>query len=137
MSDFVDSLIGGSEPLYTPIKTLVPQNNGELPYHGHTPKDGSEIIWNNIQQAKLFNAQIEILKRTHETPENLHYLKVPLLPTVGYNQHYHTSEFDGGYVYGGGLHSHLGNFDGGYCFATYAPSEDAALYVLPYSQTTP
>lgn len=97
---------------------------GREPLHGHGP--GNPIVWNNIQLAKIENAQIDALKQTSITPNNLFYKVTRAYPTVGYNQHHHTSEYDGGAVYGAGMHAHSGPSDMGYAFAVYHPGTSLA-----------
>ena len=81
--------------------------------HSH---DGGQmpISWNDVQAAIYENRYI----RYSEAP----LLKVPSVATEGYNQHHHTSDFDGGALPGVmGVHDHRDNLNGGFCFAVWAP----------------
>jgi len=69
----------------------------------------AEIAWNDVQAVQKFNE----LKGDD--------LPVPMTATEGYNKHYHTSEFDGGYISGLGPHDHRDVNSGGYAFACYHP----------------
>lgn len=83
--------------------------------------DGSQtpIAWNNVQAIQGFNAV---------TGEGL---PVPAVATEGYNQHYHTSQFDGGLIPGTGLHDHRDNFNSGFAFAIYHPG--TSLPQMPWA----
>lgn len=99
------------------------------PIHGHTPTTGGEIIWNNVQLVALLNSYIAHLnsniepsvKRDGDEEGKAHipYIKVPPAPTRGFNSHHHTSEFDGGFIFGGSLHDHRGNANGGFAYAVF------------------
>jgi hypothetical protein len=82
----------------------------------------TEIAWNDVQAISMFNAI---------TGEDV---PVPDAATQGYNRHYHTSEFDGGILGGGGApHDHRSNEPGygGFCFSCYAPG--VALPQMPWA----
>ena len=68
----------------------------------------SQIAFNDVQAIQMYNAL---------TGENL---TVPDQASEGYNQHYHTSDFDGGFI-GTAAHNHYGPLNGGYAFAVFAP----------------
>lgn len=108
-----------SDNPYVPSGYALMAVSGREYLHGHGP--GNPIVWNNVQEAKVYNAQISALKKTAQDPDNLFYKVTYAYPTVGYNQHHHTSEFDGGLVYGAGLHAHSGPSDAGFAFAVYHP----------------
>lgn len=81
--------------------------------------DGSQspISWNDVQAIKYFNDYV--LKG------NGPLLELPTIATEAYNQHHHTSEFDGGVVPGvRGVHNHADNDNGGFSFAVFFPSTD-------------
>jgi hypothetical protein len=70
----------------------------------------NQIAWNDIQAILMYN---------EATAEGV---PVPLVASEGYNQHYHTSDFDGGFIPGMGLHDHRDNVTGcGYTFAVWHP----------------
>ena len=79
--------------------------------HCHDSSMGG-IAWNDVQAIQLFNQMMG---------ENI---PVPEVASEGYNQHYHTSEYDGGLMLGTrGPHDHRSgdpNY-GGYAFATWHP----------------
>lgn len=80
--------------------------------HSH---DGGQmpIAWNDVQAAIYENKYI----RYSEAP----LLQVPDTASEGYNQHHHTSDFDGGVIHGLGIHDHRSNLNGGFCFAVFHP----------------
>lgn len=81
-------------------------------YHGGA---SPSIAWNDVQEIQSFNKYTEHAVK----------IKVPDYPTEGYNQHSHTSEFDGGAIAGLiGVHTHKSSkqADGGLCFAVFHPS---------------
>lgn len=70
----------------------------------------SGIAWNDVQAILMYN---------EATGENL---EVPAVASEGYNEHGHTSPFDGGWIPGMGIHDHRDNVTGcGYAFAVYHP----------------
>jgi len=77
--------------------------------HFHDASQG-EIAWNDVQAIELYNAIMG---------ENL---AVPAMASEGYNKHYHTSDYDGGWV-GTPMHDHRDNSagGGGFAFAVYHP----------------
>ena len=78
------------------------------------------IAWNDVQAIRNFNKYI--LRNTGAL------LKVPETATEGYNQHYHTSEFDGGVLPGAkGIHNHLDNVNGGFAFAVFHPGTEVPI----------
>lgn len=83
--------------------------------------DGSTsgIAWNDVQAIIMHN---EFLNED---------VPVPLMATEGYNNHYHTSETDGGYIPGNGIHDHRDNLNGGFAFAVYHPG--TALPQQPFA----
>lgn len=88
-------------------------------FHGG---DNPEIAWNDVQAIQSINKYNENIKK----------IPVPSYPTEGYNQHSHTSEYDGGVITGMlGVHNHKSNksADGGLAFAIFAPS---TMYVLDW-----
>jgi hypothetical protein len=74
-------------------------------------KSQAEIAWNDVQAIQMFNAIMG-----EDVP-------VPAMPTEGSNQHYHTSEYDGGWIPGMGPHDHRDGSPmyGGFAFAVYHP----------------
>jgi hypothetical protein len=96
------------------IDTLMTHEESAIHFH-----DGSQspIAWNDVQAIKFFNDYI--LKG------NGPLLEVPEVATEGYNQHHHTSEFDGGVIPGlQGVHDHRDNDHGGFAFAVFHPATD-------------
>jgi hypothetical protein len=101
------------------------------PMHFHTPRTGGEIVWNNVQLAHMLNSYIAYLnsqvhgsiKKEGESEGKAHipFVKVPPNPTIGFNTHGHTSEFDGGFIFGASLHDHRDNANGGFAYAVYHP----------------
>lgn len=97
--------------------------------HFHTHNTGGEIAWNNLQITNFINSIIrnlnravpEELKDSDPNKSHIPYLAVPATPTVGFNIHHHTNEFDGGAIFGMGLHDHRDNANGGFAYATYHP----------------
>lgn len=81
-------------------------------FHGG---ESPEIAWNNVQASIYYNTY-------SDRPDKI---EIPAYPTEGYNQHSHTSEFDGGAIAGLlGVHTHKSSkqADGGLAFAVFAPS---------------
>lgn len=71
------------------------------------------IAWNDVQEASYINTYSGLKKK----------ISVPSYPTEGYNQHHHTSEYDGGVLPGvTGNHTHKDNRNGGFAFAIFAPA---------------
>lgn len=107
----------------------LPNDKKQLAFHFHTPRTGGEIIWNNIQLIAAINSHVDQLNKAvnpqikHSTDGQRHvpYIKVPANPTIGFNQHHHTSEYDGGFIFGGNLHDHRDNANGGFAYAVYHP----------------
>jgi hypothetical protein len=84
-----------------------------LHFHGGL---NSPISWNDKMDAELWNTYISAVGGDRKTP-------VPVIPTEGYNKHYHTSEFDGGMLPGiMNVHDHRDNYNGGFAFAVFAPA---------------
>lgn len=82
-----------------------------IPYsflHFHDDS-GAPIAWNDVQAIMFFNQVYNA------------DLQVPLTATEGYNQHGHSSQYDGGWVPGRGIHDHRDNANGGFAFAVYHP----------------
>jgi hypothetical protein len=68
------------------------------------------IAWNDVMAILMYN---------EATGENI---PVPQVASEGYNQHGHTSPFDGGWIPGMGIHDHRDNVTGcGFAFACYHP----------------
>ena len=87
---------------------------GNLHFH-----DGSQspIAWNDVQAILYWNKYV--LRNSGKL------LEVPVTATEGYNQHHHTSEFDGGKIAGiMGVHDHRDNNHGGFAFAVFHPATD-------------
>lgn len=80
----------------------------------------SPIAWNDVQAINYYN----------EFSADITNLVVPDAPTEGYNKHYHTSEYDGGYLPGLGVHDHRDNNHGGFCYAVFHPA--TAVPQLPW-----
>jgi hypothetical protein len=81
--------------------------------------DGSDapIAFNDVQAIKSYN--------DHFLNDGSPKMPVPDTPTEGYNQHHHTSEFDGGFIPGAqGIHDHRDNDHGGFAFAVFHPATD-------------
>ncbi len=81
--------------------------------HSH---DGGQmpIAWNDVQASIYENKYI----RYDQAP----LLPIPATATEGYNQHHHTSDFDGGVLPGVmGVHDHRNNLSGGFCFSVFHP----------------
>jgi len=79
--------------------------------------DGSQapIAWNDVQAILYWN---EYSKGNEGA-----LLPVPDTASEGYNQHHHTSEFDGGLIPGVlGVHDHRDNQNGGLAFACFHPA---------------
>jgi hypothetical protein len=83
--------------------------------------DGSmmEIAWNDVQAILNENRIV----RNNEAP----LIQVPDEASEGYNQHHHTSQYDGGTIFGMGPHCHTGPRDGNFCFSVFYPSTMAPL----------
>lgn len=80
----------------------------------------NNIAWNDVQAILMYN---------EATGENL---TVPAIASEGYNEHGHTSPFDGGWIPGMGIHDHRDNVTGcGYAFAIYHPG--TALSQQPWA----
>lgn len=68
------------------------------------------IAWNDVMAILMYN---------EATGENI---PVPLVASEGYNQHGHTSPFDGGWIPGMGIHDHRDPVTGcGFAFAVFHP----------------
>lgn len=79
--------------------------------------DGSmgQLVWNNVQAIINKNKYLRSGRGV--------LLTVPDVATEGYNQHHHTSEFDGGIIPGiMGVHDHRDNAHGGFAFACFHPA---------------
>ena len=89
------------------------------PNHSH---DGTQspIAWNDVQAIRYYN----------EFSSDGLYLTLPTVPTEGYNKHYHTSEYDGGFLPGLGIHDHRDNAHGGFAFCVFHPA--TAVPQLPW-----
>ena len=86
--------------------------------------DGSmgQIVWNDVQAIMAKNKYIRAGR--------VSLLPVPETATEGYNQHHHTSEFDGGIIPGiMGVHDHRDNVHGGFAFAVFHPATSVPLAV--------
>lgn len=84
-------------------------------FHGGA---SSPIAWNDVQEINYYNQYCGGLKK----------LNVPSFPSQGYNQHSHTSEYDGGVLPGiTGNHSHASNRSGGLAFACFYPATGLPL----------
>jgi hypothetical protein len=83
--------------------------------------DGAQapIAWNDVQAAQYRQRYLG-----QDVP-------VPLTAAEGYNQHGHTSQYDGGFIPGMGPHDHRDNFNGGLAFACYHPG--TALPQMPWA----
>lgn len=107
----------------------LPNETKQLPMHFHTPRTGGELIWNNIQLISVLNSHIATLNKAvppqikyeTDTINHIPYVTTPANPTIGFNTHHHTSEFDGGTVFGAGLHDHRDNANGGFSYCVYHP----------------
>ena len=75
--------------------------------HMHDASQG-EIVWNDVQAIQRHNEMFA------------DDLPVPLTASEGYNQHGHSSPYDGGFI-GLHVHNHVDNFSGGLAFACYHP----------------
>lgn len=87
--------------------------------------DGSQsgIAWNDVQAIEGYNDTV--LANRHVK------LAVPETATEGYNQHHHTSDYDGGVIPGlMGVHDHRDNDHGGFCYCVFHPS--TAVPQLPW-----
>ena len=74
-----------------------------------------QIAWNDVQAAQYKN---RYLRKGRDA-----LLKVEASASEGYNQHHHTSEFDGGIIPGVmGNHDHRDNAHGGFAFAVFHPA---------------
>ena len=79
-------------------------------FHGGA---SAPIAWNDVQEIDFHNKYIGLDKK----------LPVPSYPSVGYNQHSHTSEYDGGVLPGiTGNHTHASARSGGLSFACFYPA---------------
>ena len=79
-------------------------------FHGGA---GSPIAWNDVQEIDYFNRFVGLDRK----------MAVPAYPSVGYNQHSHTSEYDGGVLPGiTGNHTHASGRSGGLAFACFYPA---------------
>ena len=76
------------------------------------------IAWNDVQAIVMYN---EVTGQD---------VPVPLTATEGYNNHFHRSQFDGGFIPGMGPPDHRDNNNGGYCFAIFHPGTN--LPQLPW-----
>lgn len=88
-------------------------------FHYHAG-ESSQIAWNDIQAISYIN-------KYSDRPNKI---AIPRYPTEGYNQHSHTSEYDGGIITGMlGVHTHKSSkqMDGGLCYAILAPSTGVPL----------
>ena len=73
------------------------------------------ISWNDVQAIQTYN-EFVLQQQSIKIP-------VPEEATEGYNQHYHTSDYDGGLLPAVmGVHDHRDNRHGGFAFAVMAPS---------------
>lgn len=96
--------------------------------HWHSPSTGGELVWNNQQWAIRMNALIKEYNKTisdtlvdvDSEKDHIPYIAVPAAPTRGYNIHHHSSQFDGGLIFGAGMHDHRSNAHGGFAYAVYA-----------------
>lgn len=90
-------------------------NQVEVPvslFHFHGGA-GAPIAWNDVQEIDYFNRFAGLDRK----------MPVPSFPTAGYNQHSHTSEYDGGVLPGlTGNHTHASARSGGLCFAVLYPA---------------
>ena len=78
------------------------------------------LAWNDVQAAMFQNLYLH----GGEAP----LLRVPDTATEGYNQHHHTSEFDGGVIAGvGGIHDHRDNKHGGFAYAVFHPGTSVPM----------
>ena len=86
-------------------------------FHFHGGQS-TEIAWNDVHEAGLIN----------EYSGGLRKILIPSYPTEGYNQHSHTSEYDGGVIAGvNGSHTHTSNKTGGFAFAVFYPATGVPL----------
>ncbi len=116
-----------SEEFIVPDKYSFPETSSRE--HWHTPSSGGEICWNNQQWATRMNAIIKEYNKTIDEKlrllggeqDHIPYISVPPHPTRAYNVHHHTSEFDGGLIFGAGLHDHRSLAEGGFAYAVYHP----------------
>ncbi len=118
--------------------------------HGHSPKFGGSIVWNDIQQIAQMNGIIQQINRRRaqyifNPVEYQSYLlsedkiyfpgKLPYIsgldsdgyPVQGYNMHNHKNDFDGGAIAGAGNHDHRGVGYGGFAFAVFHPGTSVPL----------
>ena len=94
----------------TELSTMGAMPPSLLHFHGGA---GAPIAWNDVQEVNYFNI--------YATPGRK--MPVPSFPTVGYNQHSHTSEYDGGVLPGiTGNHTHASSRSGGFAFAVFYPA---------------
>jgi hypothetical protein len=88
-------------------RDLFRQSEANIHFH-----DGSqnEIAWNDVQAIIMHNEM---------TSEDL---PIPFVASEGYNNHGHSSEYDGGWIPGMGIHDHRDAVTGGgFAFAVYHP----------------
>jgi len=113
--------------------------------HWHEPFSGGELVWNNVQLVERLNSWIrerersiiENLRDDDESLTHMPFLAVPPNPTVSFNVHHHTSEFDGGFVFGGSLHDHRDNANGGFAYAVYHPGTALPKLAFERLEVTP
>lgn len=79
----------------------------------------SEIAWNDVQAIQMMNALLG------------YNIPVPDQASEGFNKHYHTSDYDGGFLPGTGPHDHRDNANGGFAFAIYHPGTAVPQQVWP------
>ncbi len=100
--------------------------------HWHTPSTGGEICWNNRQWAIRMNALIKEYNKGVDDgltsldgeEDHIPYIAIPDHPTMAFNTHHHTSEYDGGLIFGGGIHDHRSMQDGGFAYSVYHPGHN-------------
>lgn len=74
-----------------------------------------QIVWNDVQAIMAKNRYVRKGRGV--------LVPVPEVATEGYNQHHHTSEFDGGVIVGAKpVHNHVDNAHGGFAYAVFAPA---------------
>lgn len=100
------------------IKSYAFTDTSQYHFHGGM---SPAIAWNDVQEANLIN---EYFSSEDATAKIL----IPSYPTEGYNQHSHTSEYDGGVLPGVmGAHTHKDNRNGGFAFAVFYPATGVPL----------
>ena len=139
------------DPQPDPSGAVVQDMSDDIGFaHGHSPKFGGNLAWNDIQQIAQMNGMIRLMNRrraqlifkpseyqAYIADEDGQYFpgKLPYIssldpsgyPQQGYNMHGHKNDFDGGFLAGAGNHDHRGVGYGGFAFAVYHPGTEIPL----------